>query len=514
MTVTSVAARRQTGQAAVAGLVAGVVTIGVGSLVALVTGPSSDPLVAVGAAFVDATPQWLKQFATTNFGTADKLVLGIGEVVVLLGLAALAGVLAARRWAWGATLVVLLGAGAALAATARPDAGTLAGLPSVVGTVAGLWTLRFLIRRIPPADTASKRQAAAERRGFLQATLLAGALGVVALLLGRTIGSGARGAQTARDDLRVPTPATTADPVPTGVDIGVDGVDPWLTPAEDFYRIDTALTVPHVDPSGWSLRIHGMVDQEVTLTWDQLLASDLVEAYVTLACVSNPVGGDLVGNQKWLGLPIKGLLEQAGPTGDADMVLSTSVDGFTAGTPLTALMDGRDALLAIAMDGEPLPFEHGFPVRMVVPGLYGYVSATKWVTDLEVTRFADAEAYWTKRGWSQEGPVKTQSRIEVPRAGTTVPGGPVVVAGTSWAQHRGITRVQVRVDDGAWNDATLADEGGIDSWRQWSWTWDASPGDHELFVRAFDPLGPQTGAVQGEIPDGATGYDSLTVKVS
>ncbi|WP_426592830.1 molybdopterin-dependent oxidoreductase [Cellulomonas sp. McL0617] len=507
------AGRRETGLAAAAGLVAGVVTIGVGALVAFLTGPTSDPLVAVGSAFVDATPQWLKQFATTNFGTNDKLVLGITEVVILLALAALAGVLAARRWAWGATLVVLLGAASALAAIGRPDAGSFAGLPSVLGTVAGLFTLRLLVRRIP-LPTSSKRKAALERRDFLRASLIAGALGAVALFVGRSLGAAARGAQSARDHLVIPKATTPAAPVPTGVDVGVQGVEPWLTPAGDFYRIDTALTIPHVDPTSWSLRLHGMVEKEVTLSWDELLASDLVEAYVTLACVSNPVGGDLISNQKWLGLPIKGLLERAKPTGDADMVLSTSVDGFTAGTPLTVLMDGRDALLAIAMDGQPLPFEHGFPVRMVVPGLYGYVSATKWVTDLEVTRFADAQSYWTKRGWSPQGPVKTQSRIDVPRSSTTVPAGSVVVAGTSWAQHRGVKGVQVRVDDGAWNDATLAADGGIDSWRQWTWSWDASPGDHKLYVRAFDPQGPQTGAVQGEVPDGATGYDSVHVTVS
>ncbi|WP_028050312.1 molybdopterin-dependent oxidoreductase [Cellulomonas sp. URHD0024] len=507
------AGRRTTALAAVAGLVAGVVTIGVGACVSLLTGPTSDPLVAVGSAFVDATPQWLKQFATTNFGTNDKLVLRIGEVVVVLALAALAGVLAARRWAWGATLVVLLGAASAFAAVARPDAGALAVVPSVVGTVAGLWTLRFLVRRIPD-ESGSAGKASLERRQFLQASLVAGAAGTVALFLGRTFGANARAAQASRGGVVIPKATTTAAPVPAGVDIGVEGVEPWLTPADEFYRIDTALVVPTVDPATWKLRIHGLVEQEVTLTWDELIASDLVEAYVTLACVSNPVGGTLISNQKWLGLPIKGLLEKARPTGDADMVLSTSVDGFTAGTPLEVLMDGRDALLAIAMDGEPLPFEHGFPVRMVVPGLYGYVSATKWVKDLEVTRFADAEAYWTQRGWSAEGPIKTQSRIDVPRPGTTVPAGSVVVAGTAWAQHRGVTKVQVRVDDGSWSDATLADDGGIDSWRQWSWTWDASPGDHQLFVRAFDPQGPQTGAVQGEVPDGATGYDTFSVKVS
>ncbi|MEZ0448942.1 molybdopterin-dependent oxidoreductase [Cellulomonas sp. ICMP 17802] len=507
------AGRRDTGLAALAGVAAGAVTLGVGALVSLVTGPTSDPLVAVGSAFVDATPAWLKDFAASTFGTSDKLVLGIGEVVVLLALAALAGVLAARRWAWGATLVVVLGAAAGLAAMGRPDAGALAAVPSVAGAVAGLMTLRALVRRLP-GQPRPPRPVRAERRAFLQATAAAGALGVVGVVIGRALGAGARGAQAARAAITIPRPSTTAAPVPAGVDVGVDGVVPWQTPPAEFYRIDTALVVPQVDPSTWSLRVHGMVEQEVTLTWDELLAGNLVEAWVTLACVSNPVGGDLVGNQKWLGLPIRELLERARPTGDADMVLSRSIDGFTASTPLAALTDGRNALLAIAMDGEPLPVEHGFPVRMVVPGLYGYVSATKWVTDLNVTRFADATAYWTDRGWSPEGPVKTQSRIEVPKAGTSVPAGSVVVAGTAWAQHRGIVGVQVRVDDGAWNNATLADDGGIDSWRQWSWTWEAEPGQHELYVRASDPMGPQTGTPADVIPDGATGYDTVRVTVS
>ncbi|WP_218052361.1 molybdopterin-dependent oxidoreductase [Cellulomonas algicola] len=555
--------RRSDGAAALAGVAAGVVTVGVGSLVAVLTGPSTDPLVAVGAAFVDATPGWLKDFAASTFGTADKVVLGIGEVLVLAALAALAGVLAHRRWAWGATVVVALGAVAGLAAMGRPDAGVLAPLPAVAGAAAGLLVLRALLRRIPagPSVVAARPPAAtpagagdetrgttdvhasapaaplaadptvgspfppvplpdgdgsargASRRGFLVGAGAATAAGLVAVALGRALSGTRRGVQAARDALRLPAPARSAPPVPADVQVDVAGVGPWQTPAGEFYRIDTALVVPQVDPESWVLRVHGLVEQEVELTWAELLASDLVEAWVTLACVSNPVGGDLIGNQRWLGLPIREVLARARPTADADMVLSRSVDGFTASTPLEVLTDDRDALLAIAMDGEPLPPEHGFPVRMVVPGLYGYVSATKWVVDLEVTRFDAATAYWTDRGWSERGPVKTQSRIEVPRPSAQVDAGDVVVAGTAWAQHRGIVRVQVRVDDGDWQDAELAGDGGVDSWRQWRWTWPAEPGEHQLFVRAFDPDGPQTGAQQGEIPDGATGYDSVRVTV-
>jgi DMSO/TMAO reductase YedYZ molybdopterin-dependent catalytic subunit len=513
---------------AVAGLVAGLVTVGVGAFVAIFTGSSSDPLVAVGAAFVDATPAWLKEFATSTFGTHDKTALRVGEVVVLAGLAALAGALATRRWWWGATLVVLLGALAALAAVRRPDAGMLAPLPSVVGAFAGLVTLRALVDRIPrrTPQTATSRSSAGpapdrpqpaapapDRRAFLQGSLVATAIGGVALLAGRFAGAGSRAVEAARATLHLPAPARAAAPVPAGVHPDVPDLGPWATPPADFYRIDTALVVPEVDPAAWSLRVHGLVDREVTITWDELLAQPLIEAWVTLTCVSNPVGGDLVGNQRWLGWPIRELLARAGPHADADMVLSTSHDGFTASTPIEALTDpDRDALLAVGMDGQPLPLAHGFPVRMVVPGLYGYVSATKWVTDLEVTRYADASAYWTDRGWSPKGPIKTQSRIDVPSA-DSLDAGRVVVAGTAWAQHRGVARVQVRVDDGPWQDATLAESGGIDSWRQWSWQWDATPGDHVLYARAFDPDGPQTGAEADVVPDGATGYPSKHVTV-
>ncbi|MCC2323037.1 molybdopterin-dependent oxidoreductase [Cellulomonas xiejunii] len=509
---------RDDAAAGLAGAAAGAVTVGTGTLLTLVAGPSSDPLVAVGSAFVDATPGWLRDWAVAVLGTADKFALGIGEVLVLAALAALAGVLARRSWTWGAVLVVALGGLAALAATTRPDAGPLAPVPALAGAAAGLFAMRALVGRLPTPPTGRTDRpvdAGPDRRAFLRATALVATLGVLGAVVGRVVTAGARGAEAVREALRLPVATRPAPVPPAAVSVGVEGVEPWATPPGDFYRIDTALVVPQVDPARWRLRVHGMVEQEVEIGWDELLASDLVEAWVTLACVSNPVGGGLVGNQRWLGLPVREVLARAVPAPDADMVLSRSVDGFTASTPIEAFTDDRDALLAIAMDGEPLPPEHGFPVRLVVPGLYGYVSATKWVTELEVTRFERAEAYWTTRGWWPRGPVKTQSRIEVPRPGADVPAGDVVVAGTAWAQHRGVERVQVRVDDGPWQDCDLAADGGIDTWRQWRWAWrDAPTGEHLLAVRAWDPDGPQTGVPTAVVPDGASGYDTLTVTVT
>ncbi|MCW2810684.1 MAG: yedY, partial [Friedmanniella sp.] len=312
----------------------------------------------------------------------------------------------------------------------------------------------------------------------------------------------------------LPAAATPAAPVPAGAELGVAGLSPYVTPNADFYRIDTALQVPVIDPADWTLSITGLVDRPLTISYADLTAKPLTEHLATLTCVSNEVGGDLIGNARWLGYPIRELLAQAGPQAGADMVLSTSDDGFTAGTPLSALTDPqREALLAVGMNGEPLPVEHGFPVRMVVPGLYGYVSATKWVTHLKVTTFAADQGYWTPLGWSALGPVKLASRIDVPRK-ASVDAGQVAVAGVAWAQHTGISKVEVQIDGGSWETAQLADTTGPDTWRQWRYVWAAGAGDHTLSVRATDAKGQlQIAAQAAPAPDGSTGYHQVRVKV-
>ncbi|MEU8374319.1 molybdopterin-dependent oxidoreductase [Micromonospora sp. NPDC048894] len=595
------------GFAALAGVTAAVVAIGVAEPVAVLTGPRSAPLIAVGGVVVDTVPEPLKQFAIDVFGRYDKIALLVGTAVLLAAFAAGIGVLAARRLAVGLLgITVFAGLGAAAALT-RAGADAADTLPALLGGglgalvlwafVAGPWQLdpwpwqpptalpstALPSTALPPTAAAHPAPApsgepapsvgpspaaevspspaaggpaavgssatsmgeptpgpAAERsvgsgdppaagppagweplestdpesrRRFLRgAGLLAGAATVVGL--GGHWLAGRRGVSAAREAVALPTPSAAAPTVPAGADLSLAQLAPYTTPNGGFYRIDTALVVPQVDPETWRLRIHGRVRKPIELTFAELLARPMVERYVTLACVSNEVGGDLIGNARWLGVPIRELLDEAEPEEGADQVVGRSVDGWTCGTPTAVLRDGRDALLAVGMNGEPLPVEHGFPVRMVVPGLYGYVSACKWVTELELTSFADFDAYWVPRGWSAQGPVKTQSRIDTPRPRNRLTAGEVVVAGVAWAQHRGIARVEVRVDGGAWQEATLAPAVSVDTWVQWSWRWPATPGEHTLQVRATDRDGEtQTPLAAPVAPDGATGWHSVTVTV-
>jgi len=363
----------------------------------------------------------------------------------------------------------------------------------------------------PPAEP-SPAGAGPPRRSFLTVSAVALAAGGIGALAGRSL-SERSSVSVARSEIHFPRPAHPAPPLPPGTHPNVKGLEPFITPNGAFYRVDTALILPQVSPQTWHLRIHGMVDREITLSFDELLRRPLIEDYVTLTCVSNPVGGPYIGNAKWLGASLASLLRMARVKAGADQLLCTSVDGFTSGTPIATVMDGRDALVAVAMNGTPLPVAHGFPARMVVPGLYGYVSATKWVTDIKVTTFAAEHAYWTVRGWSQRAPIKTESRIDVPNSG--VKPGRTPVAGVAWAQHKGIDAVHVRVDKGPWQQATLAAVPGIDTWRQWVWEWDATPGTHIIESRATDATGyTQTSLQEPPEPNGASGYPSIAVQVS
>jgi DMSO/TMAO reductase YedYZ molybdopterin-dependent catalytic subunit len=319
---------------------------------------------------------------------------------------------------------------------------------------------------------------------------------------------------TAERTLRLPGPVRPAL-LPAGVDLDIPGLSSFVTPNSAFYRVDTAIVLPQIPPSSWRLRIHGMVQRPMTLTFDQLIRRPLIEDYITLCCVSNPVAGPYIGNARWLGASLGALLREAGIRAGADQLYCTSFDGFTSGTPVQTAMDGRDAMLAVAMNGKPLPVEHGFPVRTVVPGLYGYVSACKWITDIEVTTYANNASYWAQRGWSQQAPIKTESRIDVPSGQGPVTKGKTMIAGVAWAQHKGIDAVEARVDNGPWVQATLAAVPGIDTWRQWMLPWDATPGTHRIEARATDATGyTQTPLIEPPEPNGATGYPMVSVSVS
>jgi DMSO/TMAO reductase YedYZ molybdopterin-dependent catalytic subunit len=511
---------------AAAGLLSAAAGVGAATAIAALVGGAPTPTTAVGNRVVDATPPAVKDWAVTTLGTADKPALLTGIFAALAVLAAGIGVIAFRRRAVGLALATglgLLGLAAALA-----DRGELTGvyariMPAVVAMAVSVAMLAWFTRTpaeadsprtpLPPTPQPSAAQPPGfDRRSFLAAALASGAVAATGLTVPHLADDPAA---RSRAGIRLPAPTDPAPHLrPADVLDGVDGITPYLTCNSDFYRVDTALSVPHVDAAGWRLRIHGMVDREVELTYADLLDLPLVERRITLTCVSNEVGGEYVGNATWVGVRVGDLLERAGVRHDADAVRSTAVDGFTVGTPLSVLTDGRDALLAVAMNGEPLPFEHGFPVRMVVPGLYGYVSATKWLVDLEVTRFEDVTAYWTDRGWAEEAPVKTMSRIDVPGPFDRLPTGRTVVAGVAWAQHVGIRTVEVRVDEGRWRQARLAAEDAIDTWRQWVLDWDATPGDHTLEVRATDRTGyTQTSHRVPPRPDGATGWHSVVVTV-
>ena len=530
---------------ALAGLVAAAVGLGVGELAAAVVGPQSSPVVAVGSAAIPLTPEPVKQFAIQTFGTHDKTALIVG-IFVLLGLYAVAvGVLALRSRRIGAAGILLFGLVGIAAAVTRPAAGTADGLPSFIGAVAGIVALLRLVRplslpaepspgaaaparavvdpddglvqRLQEALGAGDRKGAGmdRRRFFLTSGI---AVGVAALA-----GGGGRLLQrrfavaAARDQLTLPRPASPAAALPAAADLSraVPGLTPLITRNTDFYRIDTALTVPQIDPAAYRLTLSGMFDTPRRFTLAELFGrTDLIERDVTLTCVSNEVGGNLASTARWMGVPLGALLREAGIRPASTQLVCRSVDGMTIGTPTRSALDVDGAMLAFGMNGEPLPVEHGFPLRMVIPGLYGYVSACKWLTSIEASTFGAFDAYWVQRGWTQQGPIKVESRIDTPASQSTFRAGRRAIAGVAWAQARGISRVEVRVDQGAWRDAQLSDDVGRDLWRQWVLPEDFAAGRHTITVRATTADGEvQPEARADPYPSGATGWHSIQVTV-
>ncbi|MCY0928644.1 molybdopterin-dependent oxidoreductase [Streptomyces sp. H27-H1] len=509
---------------AVSGLLAALAGLALAQLAATAVRPEAAPVTAVGGAVVDRTPAALKEWAIRQFGTDDKLALTLGIGAALAAVAIAAGLLAVRHLPAGTALAAAFGALGAVAAISRPEATWKDALPSLSGGLTAAAILYVLVRaarRPHPQSPGAAAPGAVDRRGFGRLAVAALALSAGTAYAARRLGAfGDAGATASRAGLVLPPPAVPAPPVPAGSDLRIPGAARFVTPNRDFYRVDTALVVPRVDADTWRLRVYGDgVSRPLTLDLRELLTRPLVEHDATLTCVSNEVGGPYAGNARWLGVRLADLLREAGvrpPSqgGRADQLVARSVDGMTIGTPVEAVMDGREALLAVGMNGEPLPFRHGFPVRMIVPGLYGYVSACKWLRELRLTTFTAYDAYWVRRSWARRAPVKTQSRIDTPRSFAGVAAGRVAVAGVAWAQHRGIARVEVRVDAGPWREARLGEADGDDTWRQWVWLWEAAAGGHTLEVRATDRTGAvQTGDRAGTVPDGATGWHAVTVRV-
>ncbi len=495
-----------------AGILAALAGTAVGHLVAAVTVPASSPVLAVGTTVINLTPTPLKVWAVRTLGSADKPVLVGSVLLATLLLAGVAGILARRRFAVGAALLVVLVTAAGVAAVIQPAAGAVDALPALVTALVGLGVLTYLLRGGgSPRVLLSDPNGAATRRGFL---IGAGAVAGAAVVLGAT-GQLIIRARNKISDIVLPKPAQPLTALPTGLEQKYPGISTFQTPRDKFYRVDTNLTVPVVDIGSWKLVVDGDVQNELSLSFEELTSMNVVERDISLTCVSNEVGGQLVGSARWLGVPLQDVLDRAGVGDKADQILSTAVDGFTISTPLGVALDGRNTLLAFAMNGEPLPREHGFPVRLVTPGLYGYVGATKWLSKLTLTTYAAQEAYWTKRKWAIDGPIKLSSRVDTPRPLSTIPSGQTVIGGVAWAQPDGVAKVEVRLDGGDWLEAKLGPSAGEEYWRQWYLPWDAASGAHQIAVRATNKAGEtQTATRATPFPDGASGVQEVLVNVS
>ncbi|MGH4026999.1 MAG: molybdopterin-dependent oxidoreductase [Pseudonocardiaceae bacterium] len=513
--------------AALVGLLSVAAALGVGHLVAALVSPTASPFLAVGGSAIDLTPTSLKDFAVRTFGTYDKLVLLLGMAVVLGLFAVLAGLLSRRSRTPGLVLLVLLGAVGGVAVLARPAAETLDVLAPLAALIVGVGVFATLHRLARPTSPAPVSPPPAveptpdtgDTEGVPRRRLLVGS---AAVAVGAGLAGGGGQLLAGRADVDASrraigriVPDVPAPAIPPGADFAADGSPSFLTPTRDFYRVDINLTLPQVRAEDWRLRIHGMVDRELTLDWGDLTSRRLVERTVTMTCVSNEVGGPYVSTSNFTGVLLADILKEAGVRPGADQVFTTSDDGWTCGTPTATVVDpGREAMLVVAMNNEPLPIEHGFPVRMLVPGLYGFVSGTKWIVDMELTTFAAKQAYWLQRDWGQRAPIKTMSRIDRPGSFERIsPDSPLT--GIAWAQTKGIDKVEVRLDRGEWQPAELSTEVNIDTWRMWR----LRPGRlqsglHTIEVRATDKTGyTQTMDRAMPIPEGASGWHSVQFTV-
>lgn len=531
--VTTMRSRLPAARAGAAGLIAVTAALGAGHLVAgILLSPGASPFFAVGNAAIDRTPTPVKNFAVENFGTNDKPALLAGMAVVLALVGVVIGLCSRRSAAPGLVALVAVGVVGALAVGEQAN-GSLALLAPAASLVAGVGVFWWLHGRARPRDAVGDGPAASDapadsdasvgRRRFV--------LGAVVTAVGALVAGAGGFALARRVDVAASrravgrlTATTPAPPIPAGAAFPELGTPAFLTPAADFYRIDVNLEVPQLRAEDATLRITGMVDEPIEFSFNEIRSMPLVENTITMTCVSNEVGGPYVSTANFIGVPLLGLLDRAGIQSGAQQVVGHSADGFTLGTPLDLLRGaGKGAMLAIGMNGEALLPEHGFPMRTVVPGLYGYVSATKWLTELEVTTY-DVKPYWVERGWDGQPPgvvpIKISSRIDAPTSFQQVTGGQVTVAGTAWAQGRGISRVELRFDRGDWQPAELATEVNPNTWRMFKLTTPLAPGQHTVTSRAFD--GDDVVQAQdrlrlinpGPVPDGSTGWQSMIFTVA
>lgn len=493
------------------GIVSVVAGLASAQFVASLGNSLKNPIVSLGNRVIDHVPPSIKEFAIRTFGTNDKSALVISILIVLLALSAQIGKLYFSKSQKNAYLLIYSLAGvAAIASLFDAGANPFSLVPSIVAGLVTVLILRLFEKKLA---TSEMGEIGWNRRELFKTVGIVGASAVVATSMGKFLQSRVS-AQLQRLNIILPTPFRSLAAPPVDPALTIPGLTTLFTSNKEFYRIDTAISVPNIDLESWRLKIDGFVNNPLEFTYEELSAMPIIELDDTIACVSNEVGGTLVGNARWLGVRLDDLIREARPSSTADQIMGYSSDGFSAGFPLAAL-DGRDAMIAIGMNGEPLPLEHGFPARIIVPGLYGYVSATKWLTLIELTRFDKKQGYWVPRGWSAQAPIKTQSRIDTPQNGSYLTVGKAAIAGVAWAPTRGIIRVEVRVNNEPWRDATLGPELAKTTWRQWWIDWTATPGQASISVRATDGMGhTQSSNIVPLAPNGAEGWHTISVSVS